>query len=145
VYDWLGRRSLSLKSSRDLTVILGTLVIVAALAAPLLGDNVVDILGTVAGTLLGALMAVFLLGMFAPRANASGVLIGLVAGAVCLGGVWLATDVPRWWYGAFTVLPTLVVGVAASHLFPPPPTGRAAPLVRKPTPSPSSPRGRELL
>jgi SSS family solute:Na+ symporter len=122
VYDWFGGRSLSLKWSRDLTVILGTLVIVAALAAPLLGDNVIDIINVVAGTLLGALMAVFLLGMFAPRANARGVSIGLVAGAASLLAVLLATDVPRWWYGAFTVVPTLVVGLAASHLFAPPTT-----------------------
>ncbi len=120
VYDWLGGRQLPLRASRALTVLLGALVIVAALLAPLLGKNVIDIINTIAGTLLGGLLAVFLLGMFAPRANAPGVLIGLATGAVCLVAVIVATDVPKWWYGAFTVFPTLLVGSAASRLFPPP-------------------------
>ena len=69
VYDWLGGKELSLNASRMLTVVLGGLVIVAALMAPLLGDNVINIINTVAGTMLGGLMAVFMLGMFVPRAN----------------------------------------------------------------------------
>jgi hypothetical protein len=56
-----------------------------------------------------------------PRANAAGVLVGLVAGAACLIGVIILTDVPKWWYGAFTIFPTLGVGAAASCFFPPPP------------------------
>jgi solute:Na+ symporter, SSS family len=121
VYDWLGGKNLSLRGSRSLTAGLGVLVVVAALVAPLLGENVIDIINTIAGTLLGALMAVFLLGMFAPRANAPGVLIGLVFGAASLGVVIAATQVPKWWYGAFTVFPTLIVGILASRLFPAPP------------------------
>ena len=77
VYDWLGGKQLSLNASRVLTVGLGALVIIAALVAPFLGKNVIDIINTIAGTLLGGLMAVFLLGMFVPRANAPGVLLGL--------------------------------------------------------------------
>ena len=93
-----------------------------ALLAPCLGDNVINIITTVAGTMLGGLMAVFLLGMFAPRANAPGVLIGLMAGAACLLVVIVATDVPKWWYGAFTIFPTMLVGAIASRFFAPPPT-----------------------
>ena len=80
----------------------------------------IGIINTIAGTLLGGLMAVFLLGMFVPRANQAGVLIGLAAGAAILVSVIAATDVPKWWYGAFTVFPTLVVGGLASYLFAPP-------------------------
>jgi Na+/proline symporter len=121
VYDWLGGRDLSLKSSRLLTIFLGGLVIVAALMAPLMGKTVIDIIMTIAGTLLGGLMAVFLLGMFVPRANAPGALIGLATGVVCLLIVLLATDIPRWWYGAFSIFPTLIVGTLASYCFAPPP------------------------
>ncbi len=121
VYDWLGGRELPLGASRLLTVVLGALVIVAALLAPLIGNNVIDIICTIAGTMLGGLMAVFLLGMFARRANAPGVLIGLAAGAACLLAVVVATGVPAWWYGAFTIFPTLLVGASASYLFAPPP------------------------
>lgn len=120
VYDWLGGRQLPLGASRALTVVLGALVIVAALLAPSLGDNVINIINTVAGTMLGGLMAVFLLGMFARRANTPGVLIGLMAGGACLLAVIVATDVPKWWYGAFTIFPTILVGAIASRLFAPP-------------------------
>jgi SSS family transporter len=120
VYDWLGGKSLSLMASRMLTVLLGVLVIGAALAAPLLGDNVIDIINTIAGTLLGGLMAVFLLGMFTRRTNAWGVLVGLATGAAALSLVIEFTEIPKWWYGAFTIFPTLAVGMLASYLFPPP-------------------------
>jgi Na+/proline symporter len=121
VYDWLGGRDLSLRASRALTVALGALVIAAALAAPLLGSNVIDIINTIAGTLLGGLLAVFLLGMFAPRSNSPGVLIGLAAGAASLVAAIVWTDIPKWWYGAFTVFPTLLAGAVASRWFAPPP------------------------
>ena len=120
VYDWLGGRQLPLRTSRSLTLGLGVLVIIAALLAPCLGDNVINIITTVAGTMLGGLMAVFLLGMFVPRANTPGVLIGLMAGAVCLLVVIMATDIPKWWYGAFTIFPTILVGALASRFFAPP-------------------------
>jgi SSS family transporter len=120
VYDWLGGRQLPLAASRILTLLLGVLVILAAILAPCLGDNVINIITTVAGTMLGGLMAIFLLGMFSPRANTPGVLIGLTAGAACLLIVIVATDVPKWWYGAFTIFPTMLVGALASRFFAPP-------------------------
>jgi SSS family transporter len=121
VYDWLGGRDLSLRGSRALTVALGVLVILAALAAPWLGSNVIEIILTIAGTLLGGLMAVFLLGMFVRRSNAAGALIGLSTGTVCVLVVIFCTAIPKWWYGAFAIFPTLIVGAAASYCFPPPP------------------------
>ncbi|MBN2476390.1 MAG: hypothetical protein JXB62_17385 [Pirellulales bacterium] len=121
VYDWLGGRELPLRASRALTAALGLLVIAAALAAPGLGNNVIDIINTIAGTLLGGLMAVFLLGIFSRRANAPGALIGLAAGAACLLFVATSTDFPAWWYGAYTIVPTWGVGLLASYLFAPPP------------------------
>ncbi len=120
VFDWLEGRDLSLKASRLLTIMLGELVIVAALAAPLLGKTVIDIIMTIAGTLLGGLLAVFLLGMFVRRANAAGVLIGLSAGSISMIVVAFATEIPNWWYGAFVIFPTLIIGTLASHLFAPP-------------------------
>jgi len=120
VYDWLGGRQLPLWASRTVTVVLGGLVIAAALVVPYLGKNVIDMITTVAGTMLGGLMAVFLLGMFWPRANGPGVLFGLLAGAGCLAYVIVATNVPTWWYGAFVIVPTLGVGAVVSCLFPPP-------------------------
>ncbi len=120
VYDWLGGKELSLAASRTLTVLLGALVIGAALVVPSFDKDVIGIIMAIAGTLLGGLMAAFLLGMFAPRANGPGVLIGLAIGAITVIIVARMTEVPRWWYGAFTIFPTLIVGVVASRFFAPP-------------------------
>ncbi len=120
VYDWFGGKELSLRGSRLLTVALGVLVVGAALAAPMIGKNVIDIILTVAGTMLGGLMAVFLLGMFVPRANSAGVLVGLLAGLIAFLLVYCTTSIPAWWYGAFTIFPTFFVGLIASLFFSPP-------------------------
>ena len=120
VYDWLGGKQLPLRISRGLTVALGLLVIGAALLAPRLGDNVLDIINAIAGPLLGGLMAIFLLGMFTPRANTQGALIGLAAGAACLVFVATMTDFQEWGYGAYTIIPTWGGGILASYQFAPP-------------------------
>jgi ABC-type polysaccharide/polyol phosphate export permease len=70
---------------------------------------------------LGMLLAIFLLGLFDPRANLPGILIGLGAGLFSLVGVWVFTDIPKWWFGAFTMVPTFVIGALASRAFAPPP------------------------
>ena len=118
VYDWLSGRQLPLWISRALTAMLGIIIIAAALFVPVLGKNVIEIINVIAGTALGMLLAVYLLGMFVPRANLAGVWAGLAAGLVCLALVW--NSVPNWWYGAFTIVPTFIVGGLASLLFPRP-------------------------
>ncbi len=121
VYDWLSGRQLSLKTSRILSGVLGVTVIGAALTVPALGDTVLGIITAIAGTCLGILLAIYLLGMLVRRANLQGVLTGFSAGLACLAGVWIFTDIPTWWFGAFTIVPTFVVGVIASGFFPAPP------------------------
>jgi SSS family transporter len=119
IYDWLSGRQLALWISRILTSVLGVIVILAALFVPVLGNNVIEIINVIAGTSLGMLLAVYLLGIFVPRANLAGVLAGLAAGLICLALVW--GRVPNWWYGAFTIVPTFITGTVASLLFAPPP------------------------
>jgi Na+/proline symporter len=121
VYDWLSGKELPLRVSRTLTGGLGVLVIVAALLVPVLGDTVIGIITAIAGTSLGMLLAIYLLGMLMRHANLAGVLIGLVAGLGCLVIVWVFTDIPTWWFGAFTIVPTFVVGALASLFFGRPP------------------------
>jgi Na+/proline symporter len=88
---------------------------------PVLGKTVFEIIVAIAGTALGMLLAVYVLGMLLPRANMPGVLIGLAGGLVCLALVWVLTEIPKWWFGAFTIVPTFVVGAVASIAFAPPP------------------------
>jgi len=120
VYDWLSGRELPLKIGRILTAVLGIVVIGAAILVPVLGDTVFDIITTIAGTSLGMLLAIYLLGMLMPHANLPGVLTGLAAGLVCLALIWILTDIPKWWFGAFTIFPTFIAGVIASLFFPKP-------------------------
>lgn len=121
VYDWLGGRHISVTVSRLLCFLFGVCVIGAALLTLLLRDHpVIDIIMKIAGSFLGLLMGVYLLGMLVPRANAGGALVGLVAGSASLAFVWTCTDMHAWWYGVYTCLPAFLVGVAASYLLPPP-------------------------
>ncbi len=120
VYDWLSGKELPLKISRILTAALGAVVIAAAIVVPLIGEAVIDIIMTIAGTSLGMLLGIYLLGMLVRRANLGGVLVGSAAGLTCLVLVCIFTDIPKWWYGAFTIVPTFVVGAFASLLFRPP-------------------------
>ncbi len=115
-YDWLAGRRLSLGASRLLTVIFGAATVAAALLAPALGKHVIDIIARIAGTFLGLLLGLFLLGMLSPRANTLGAVVGLAAGAGCLLWGMLCTTVPHWWYGALASAPILVVGILASYL-----------------------------
>ncbi len=120
VYDWLSGKELPLWISRILTSLLGIAVIGAALLVPVLGDTVFTIIIAIAGTALGMLLAIYLLGMFTHRVNQPGVLIGFAAGVLCLVLVWSFTDIPKWWLGAFTMVPTFFTGLLASLFFPPP-------------------------
>ncbi len=77
VFDWMRGRQLSLRTSRMLSALLGLAVIAAALLVPLLGDTVIGIITAIAGICLGMLLAIYLLGLFVPRANLPGVLWAL--------------------------------------------------------------------
>jgi hypothetical protein len=97
------------------------IVIVAAIVVPVIGKNVIDIMMVIAGTCLGMLLAIYLLGMFSTRANLPGVLIGVAAGLACFLFVLICTDIPKWWFGAFSMFPTIIVGAVVSRWFPAPP------------------------
>jgi solute:Na+ symporter, SSS family len=120
VYDWLAGKELPIQTSRLITGALGILVIAAAVMAPVFGDTIIGIINTLAGTSLGMLLAVFLLGLFVPWANTRGTWIGFAVGLLSLAAVWLLTDIPKWWFGAFTMIPVFVVGLIASSFFPAP-------------------------
>lgn len=138
VYDWMGGRKTSPAFNRILTVLAGAGVIGAALLAPAIGRHLVDMITAVASTFLGLLLGVFVLGMFSPRANTGGAVIGLAAGAAGLAFAWIHPAIPTWWCGAFAFLPTLLAGWSASRLFPPPRAAQQRGLFLPP-PSPSAP------
>ena len=120
VYDWLSGQNVRVSTSRMITVFFGVLVIIAALIAPFLGAYLIEIIAKITGVFLGLLLGVFLLGMFVPRANAGGVMVGLACGVVALVYCWFGTPLPHWWFGGVTVAVTFFVGWLGSYLFPAP-------------------------
>jgi Na+/proline symporter len=119
VCDWLPRRTMGTRVSRLMTALFGVATVGMALVAPYLGEHVFDIIIRISGAFFGPLLGLFLLAALVPRANAGGAWAGLVAGLLSLVVIF-PTAVSPWWYGALTCLPTLLVGVLASYLFPPP-------------------------
>jgi SSS family solute:Na+ symporter len=73
----------------------------------------------IAGLFLGGILGMFVLGLFSRRANSSGATLGLLAGAIG-GAVAFQIEAHSFWFGAFTSVPTLVVGWLASFAFPAP-------------------------
>jgi SSS family transporter len=123
VCDWLPGRNLGVRLSRIMTVVFGVATVGASLLVPFLGEYVFDIIIRISGAFFGPLLGLFLLGTCVRRANARGAMIGLAAGLLSLVLIF-PTSLSSWWYGAFTCLPTLVVGALASLLFPPPPADK---------------------
>ena len=117
VYDWLPGRDVGVGFSRMMCIVFGVCITGAALLMPFLGEFVIEMISKIAGTFLGLLLGVYLLGMFVPRANASGALLGLIAGVIVLAVVWTQTAIPHWWYGGVTVFTTLGIGSLGSLFF----------------------------
>lgn len=117
--DWLPGKKLGLTTSRLLSGFFGAAAIGMALLAPYLGEHVFDIIIRISGAFFGPLLGLFVLGAAVRRANAQGALLGLAAGGLALAWIF-PSAINYWWYGAFTCIPTLAVGAAASLLFPPP-------------------------
>jgi SSS family solute:Na+ symporter len=119
VCDWLSGGKLGVRASRMTSAVFGAITIGMALVVPYLGENVFDIIIRISGALFGPLLGLFVLGTAVRRANAPGALIGLAAGCVALALIF-PSKIDNWWYGAFTCIPTLVVGAIASLGFPAP-------------------------
>lgn len=130
--DWRKGRPLGVAASRRLTVLFGVVAVGTALVVPSLGEHVFDILMKIAGAFFGPLLALFLLGTLMPRANAPGAMLGLIAGFISLAVVF-PTNVAAAYYGAFTFLPTFLVGVLGSLIFPPPPAEKVLGLLVHPS------------
>lgn len=119
IRDWIPpqRVKTGVGLSRTITFALGLLIIFTSLIVPLIGEHVIDMISRIAGTFLGLLLGLFLLGMFTRGGNSEGAFIGLAFGGVALALVWTATDIPHWYYGLFTIGVTFLVGRLASLFF----------------------------
>ncbi|MEX0680658.1 MAG: sodium/solute symporter [Balneolales bacterium] len=110
-------KELNVNFSRKITLILGVVIVFTSLLVPLIGEHVIEMIAKIAGTFLGLLLGIYLLGMFTRCANTNGALIGLMAGGLSLTWVWTQTTIPHWYYGLFTIGGTFVIGWLASYFF----------------------------
>lgn len=119
VKDWLPDRenSLGVRFSRIVTFGLGIIIIISSLLVPFIGQFVIEQINKIAGTFLGLLLGVYLLGIFTRTGNTWGALIGLIAGSSVLAFVWTQTTIPHWYYGLFTIGVTFLVGWISSQFF----------------------------
>lgn len=100
VYDWIPGRRLQVSFSRLLSVLFGAAAIVAAIMILYQRSEVYTLVISTSGTLLGMVLGMFLLGMLIKRANAGGLLVGLMASVVALLFAWGHVD--GTWYGALS-------------------------------------------
>ena len=72
----------------------------------------------VIGMFLGALSALFLLGIVTTRAHAQGAIIGLLGGVTAMVLIWLTTDTAAVLYPFIGVTSCLLIGYVASAVLP---------------------------
>lgn len=128
VCDWLAGRHPKLWISRLLCAGFGMAAIVTALVLQQFGGNVFRVLMVIAGTFLGILLGVFLLGMLIRRASTCGAIVGFICGVFCVG-LSMCAEIGELWYGAIACVPTFVVGAIASYLSVPPDSKKTKGLV----------------
>ncbi|MBI4557309.1 MAG: sodium/solute symporter [Candidatus Hydrogenedentes bacterium] len=109
-----------LRVGRTCTLAIGSLATLAALAVGQLG-TILEIINKITGFLIGPIVALFLLSVFSPRSNATGVFLGTVIGLGTVAYVARYTDVFWLWYGPIGLITSLVAGYAFSLVRPPPP------------------------
>ena len=102
-----------LKRSRRLTLVWG--VVLGALGVVHWGPVLVAGL-TIASLTYGAMLGIFLLGIWNRRANATGALVGLCVGLAAMLGVKLFTPLAWTWYVLVGTLITFLAGSVASAI-----------------------------
>lgn len=109
----------SLKLAKWITVLIGFIgtcsaMLIAATHVDFIFNYFQELLGMIGGGLAG----VFMLAIFTKRANATGAIVGVLAGAALTWMVKNNTDVSVYLYGAVGVVSSVMIGYLASLLFP---------------------------
>lgn len=110
-----------LKLAKQITILMGVFAIaIAAAIAALDIEFIFDLFQEVLGIVAGSLAGVFILGIFTKKANAFGVITGVVASALVAFLVRTNTSISLYLYGAISVVTCVVVGYMISRLVPQP-------------------------
>jgi SSS family solute:Na+ symporter len=111
----------SVRFAEAMTIVTGLIGIgLALLLSRYQIHSLFDVSIELAGLLGGGFAGAYTLGMFTRRANWQGVAIGIVASITLTTLAWSMKLVHPYFYLAISILICIVVGYAASWLFPPP-------------------------
>ncbi len=109
----------NLRLAKLITIAVGVFGIVSASVVVVLNANFIfELFMEILGIMGGALAGIFILCIFTTRANASGVILGMIAGVVVVWCTKIYTDTNVYLYGAISVVTTFVVGYFASLVMP---------------------------
>ncbi|WP_162946447.1 sodium:solute symporter family transporter [Chitinophaga barathri] len=101
------------------TVILGAFATGLSLVLVFMDVNsILDVFQEITGLFIGASTALFMLGIFTRKANATGALIGAVSSGLILYLVKTMTPLSFWLYSAIGFLSCYIIGYIASCIFP---------------------------
>ncbi|MGE3808182.1 MAG: GerAB/ArcD/ProY family transporter [Gemmataceae bacterium] len=117
VCDWYAGQDLGVRQSRILTGAFGLAAILVSLVINELGGPIFRKIMAIAGTFLGPLLGIFMLGLLNRRAGPSSVVAGFVAGMTCWA-VAKSFGMSDWWDGAVTSTTTLLAGWLVSLAVP---------------------------
>lgn len=105
--------------AKTATVILGAFATGLSLVLVFMDVNsILDVFQEITGLFIGASAALFMLGIFTRRANATGALIGAVSSGLILYMVKTFTPLSFWLYSAIGFLSCYIIGYLASCIFP---------------------------
>lgn len=109
----------NLNNARITTIVVGLFGVGSAmLIAALQIQFIFNLFQEVLGIFGGALAGVFILGVFTRKANARGIVVGLIAGVSAVLFIKNNTDISVYLYGAISVLTTILIGYLASAIVP---------------------------
>jgi Na+/proline symporter len=101
------------------TVVLGAFATGLSLVLVFMDVNsILDVFQEITGLFIGATTALFLLGIFTKRANATGALIGAISSGFILYIIKTHTPLSFWLYSAIGFLSCYIIGYLASMIFP---------------------------
>jgi len=123
-----------MRVSRALTALWGLVLMMTALAATRLQDNVVNNTLAIASFTTGIVLGLFLLGVLTSRVGEPPALVGLVAGVLAVSCAKFATPLAWPWFALVGSATVFLVGLAASVILPSTASSRAPEPQLSPTP-----------
>jgi Na+/proline symporter len=106
-----------LRVASILTVVVGVVQIIVAIAVKDAGQSALNQALGVAGLINGPILGVFLVGTFIKKANQDAALVGMLTSIVLMLYVYFSTKIAFPWYPVIGSLTTLVVAFSASLIF----------------------------